>query len=202
MEPTGLTKPNTESLKVICARIQKEAQAEVAFLKQKAEHGAQKIVTDAKTEAEQKKNELILSLEEEQQKIRERVFSTLNLEKKKIVLQEKEALADKVMAELKTVAAAFRKSGEYAAFLQAAINEGIRVINAEEVTVVFSPQDEKLINDNFRNKGKYKLQKGDFNDLGVLVQSADGRLLFDNRFAARLKRKYDEIYSQLIAEAF
>jgi vacuolar-type H+-ATPase subunit E/Vma4 len=202
MDTTELTQPNKESLKMICERIQQEAQAEVTFLKQKAQHGAEKIMADAKTEAEKRKNELLLNLEEEQQKIRERVFSTLNLEKKKIVLQEKEALADKVLAELKTVAAGFRQSKEYIAFLQSAIDEGAKVINTPEVSVVYSPQDEKLINDNFRNKGKYKLQKGDFADLGVIVRSAEGRLLYDNRFAARFKRKYDEIYSQLIAEAF
>ena len=107
-----------------------------------------------------------------------------------------------MLAELKNVAAAFRQTREYTTFLQSAINEGARVINTQEVTVVYSPLDEKIMNDNFKNKGKYKLLKGDFNDLGVIVQSVDGRLLFDNRLAARLKRKYDEIYSQLIAEAF
>ena len=47
-----------------------------------------------------------------------------------------------------------------------------------------------------------EFKKSDFSEIGVIVQSQDGRLLFDNRFSARLKRAYDEIYMKLLKEAF
>jgi vacuolar-type H+-ATPase subunit E/Vma4 len=47
-----------------------------------------------------------------------------------------------------------------------------------------------------------KFNKADFSDLGVIVNSIDGRIMYDNRFLARLERVKEEVYMELLKESF
>jgi vacuolar-type H+-ATPase subunit E/Vma4 len=192
----------TENIDEICAKIKKEADAEVAFILNKARKEEEKILAEARADADQRKNDLIFNLEQELGKIRDRIFSTLNLEKKKIILEEKNRLVEEVFALVRQKAVSFRKEKGYADFLRQAIAEGIKVIGTEKAVVLFSALDEKLVNEQVKGKLAYTFKKEEFTDIGVIVQSADGRLVYNNRFEARFKRAYDELYMRLLREAF
>lgn len=193
-----------ENVQEICARIHQDAETESKYILEKARQDEEKIINGAMADAERQKGNLLLSLEEEQQNIRERIFSSLNMDKKRIMFDEKKKLAEQVLEEVRKMAADFRKSKEYASFLRQAVGECAHVINTAEIGIRYAAPDEKLINEVVKDKSKYRLIKSDFTDLGVVGQSGDGRQEYDNRFAARLKRKYDELYLELLAamEAF
>jgi len=82
-----------------------------------------------------------------------------------------------------------------------------------DVVVYYAAQDEHIFDKDFvknltgrcsaaMNKTcVLTLNKSDFKDLGVIINSADGRMMFDNRFSARLERIYDDIYMELLKEA-
>ena len=45
-------------------------------------------------------------------------------------------------------------------------------------------------------------EEAEFDDIGIVARSPDSRVIFDNRFSARLGRMKDELYMKLIKEAF
>ena len=155
---------------------------------------------------------MLKSLDEDTQKLKDKILSSLNLEKKRLVLSEKDRFVQAVIARAQEEAAGFRASPDYPAFLEKAVLEGIAVIADSRIEVHYSSLDEKLINEGFIRKieaacaagGKkqcaLKFHKADFQDIGVIVYSADGRMMFDNRFSARLARMKDELYMNLLNE--
>jgi V/A-type H+-transporting ATPase subunit E len=155
-----------------------------------------KILEEAKIEAENKKKEILKKNEIEIEKMKQKIFSTLNLEKKKMFLEEKGKLIETILEKVRGIAIEFRQSTGYKQFLEKAIAEGIEVVGEEEVEVLYSELDEKIIKDIKNSRAQFK--KSEFKDIGVIVQSKDSRLVFDNTFSARFKRLYDDIYMSLL----
>ena len=122
------------------------------------------------------------------------------MEKRRVCLEAKSLFIEDVIAAVKREAENFRGSKDYVKFLREAILEGIKIVDDRKVQVFYSHLDEKAISQVGDLPVEFK--RSDFGEIGVIVQSQDGRLLFDNRFSARLKRSYDEIYVKLLKEAF
>jgi vacuolar-type H+-ATPase subunit E/Vma4 len=202
-----------ENADAICARIRQDTDAEVKQLSDRAQAQAQGILAQAKADAEAQKAALLRDLEKELEKSKERILSTLNLEKKRLVLEGKQSFVDKVLAEVKQKAARFRNDPAYSRFLAGAVVEGAQVLGTAPVIVYYSAADERIFDDAFIKKVSeqcqhalmkpcpFTLNKSEFQDLGVIVHSPDGRMMYDNRFTARLERMYDEIYMILMKEA-
>jgi vacuolar-type H+-ATPase subunit E/Vma4 len=94
-----------------------------------------------------------------------------------------------------------------------AIVEGMEVLDVNQGVVYYAAADEHIFNDGFMKKVSERLRramnrecsltlnKSDFNDIGVIVNSPDGRMMYDNRFDARLSRMYEDIYMDLLKGA-
>lgn len=205
---------NQENADLICAKINQEADEEVKTILEKARRETEKILAQARKVAEDKRQLILKDLGIEIQKSREKILSSLNLEKKRLVLGEKDKFVQSVLAEVKKEAEGFHKDSGYPQFLEKAIIEGINVIGENNIAIYYSYLDEHLFNDFFINKIRnvcsagmnkdcsIKLNKADFKDLGVIVNSLDGRMRYDNRFLPRLERVREEIYMELLKESF
>jgi len=205
---------NRQDAEIICAKIREEAEYQYREILQKARNEAEEIIQQARRQAESQREELFNALKKELAKAEEKIISMFNLEKKRIILEGKRAFVEDVMDAVKKEAEAFRNSVEYPDFLKKAIMEGLSVIDDENIDVIYSQIDSRFINDAFINevtllaKDRFhpgvniKFQKGDFKDIGIIMQSQDGRRIYDNRFSARLKRVYEDVYAQLLKEAF
>jgi len=120
---------------------------------------------------------------------------------------------DKVLAEITALKDNWRRGRSYHEFLLAAVVEGMRVLEAAPAVVYYSCEDEHIFNQEFIKKiiercnaAMHKqcditFNKSDFKEPGVIVNSRDGRMMYDNRFSARLERMYDELYMELMKEA-
>ncbi|MFA5099705.1 MAG: V-type ATP synthase subunit E, partial [Candidatus Omnitrophota bacterium] len=117
----------------ICARITQDADAEVKQLFERAQAQAQSIVAQARVAAEAQKAVLLKDSEKEIDKSKDRVLSTLNLEKKRLILEGKQSFVDTVLDEVKQKAVKFRADPAYIRFLAGAIVEGVRVLGAAGV---------------------------------------------------------------------
>ena len=214
MKPKPLPQARLEDAQVIRAKIKEEAAFQTAELAARAKQEAQKIRAQAENEAQRKADEMLKDMEHQISRAKEKVLSTLSLEKKKIILDEKNKFVQQVIAAVHAEAAGFRNDREYTSFMKRAILEGARVIDAETTEVLYSPLDKKLIDDDFiRETGAFitntlkknvtlKFTVSDFSDIGVIMQSQDGRLYYDNRFASRFQRVQDEVFARLLREAF
>ncbi len=209
MDKKVLNQLNSENAEAIFRKIREDAEAEAANLLERAQKEAQRMIKDAGLEAQRQKESQLKVLEKEAAQIKERAVSSLNLEKKRRILNERSRFVEAVLEAVKAKAEAFRRSAEYAHFLEKAVLEGIEVIAEDEIEVFYSYLDEaifseafiKKIEKNLDKRHKLKFTKSDFRDPGVIVDSSDGRMLYDNRFLGRLKRVYDEVYMELLKEA-
>ncbi|MDD4955793.1 MAG: V-type ATP synthase subunit E [Candidatus Omnitrophica bacterium] len=171
---------------------------------------AQNILSDARHQAEKTKEDALSELEKKINLIKERIFSALNLEKKRIIMGEKSNFIEEVFSELANQAVSFRNQKDYPQFLEKTIVEATDVVDTANLEVFYSPLDEKLLNDSFIKKVKdscrnkmnqevtLKFTKSNFNDIGFMVQSLDGRLIYDARFTSRLNLMRDNIYMDLL----
>lgn len=214
MDRKILNQKNEENADAICAKIREDADYETKNVLARANKEAEKILKEAQRQAENKKEELLRNLDKEIEKTQERLLSALNLEKKRLVMAEKSKFVEEVLDTVKKQAQDFRNSADYVNFLEKAIIEGTEVIDEADIEIFYSFLDEHIMHDSFirkienicsdnlKQKCSIKLKKSDFKDLGVIVNSQDGRMMYDNRFLARLERIYDEVYMELLKEAF
>lgn len=201
MDKSLYLKVKIEDAEEICKRIIEDAasQADAVLINAKKEKA--RILEEANIEAENKKKEILKKNEADIEKIKQKIFSTLNLEKKKLFLEEKSGFIKAVLEKAREMAVEFRKNPGYKKFLENAISEGVEVIGGGEIEVLYSGLDEKIIKEDLIKDIKgvaLKFKKSEFKDIGVIVQSLDSRLIYDNTFSARFKRLHDEIYMNLL----
>jgi len=209
-----LGKINQENAQVICSKISEDADDEIKSILGAARKESEKINSAARKVIEDKNQVIFKDLEREIQKSREKILSSLNLEKKRLVLGEKDKFIQSVLAQVKKKAEDFRRESNYLEFLKNAIIEGVEVIEENNIEIYYSVLDERIFNDDFKDKIEkacsqilktecsLKFNKADFSDLGVIVNSIDGRIMYDNRFLARLERVKEEVYMELLKESF
>jgi vacuolar-type H+-ATPase subunit E/Vma4 len=198
---------------LIIEHIKEESGREAATIIERARSEAEKIGADSVAEIERRRVQMREALQQEVEKMRERIFSSVNLEKKRIALEEKNQFIRHVLDGVGELAGQFRKKPGYDDFLRRAVAEGARVVDATELAITYAAADEKLfLSDGFipsleslcrdllKKPVVFRCVKGDFDEPGVIVSSVDGRIQFDNRFSSRLTRREGEIYERLLKE--
>jgi vacuolar-type H+-ATPase subunit E/Vma4 len=202
---------NTPNAQEIIAKIHQDAQAQGDELLSWAQKETAKIKGEGLLKAGQAKDILDKELEIELVQLRQKVFSTLNLEKRKIFLTEQSRFVENVLESVKKEAANFRANHDYRNFLLMMIAEAVPVIAELKIVILFSFNDEGIFSDeNFRRQAQDVCQKAvnngcvcefiksDNKDIGIIAQSQDGRLIYDNTFTSRLKRMREDIYRELL----
>ncbi|MCM8773266.1 MAG: V-type ATP synthase subunit E family protein [Candidatus Omnitrophica bacterium] len=201
---------NKDSLEAILRRIEEETQQKIKDILDKAEISSKKILEDVTKEIEEKREYMFKEAKKEIEKKREVFFSTLNLEKRRIVLEEKNRFVECVLAEVVKRAERFRKEAGYLDFLEKAILAGIEGVGFFKIDILYSFLDERIFNEdliskikglckqNYEEEISLSFIKSDFTDIGVIVQSDDRRVIYDNRFLTLLSRKKEDIYNRLM----
>ncbi len=205
---------NAQEARQICAKIREESERQIADILSRARKEAQGILANARQEAENKKAQMLKDLSRQVYLAKERIASTLNLGKKKIALEERDKFAQQVLDAAIKESLQFRKSKDYPDFLKKAIIEGAAVIDAKDLDIFYSSLDKGVVRESFiketttyaadklKKNFVFKFHESDFQDIGIIIQSQDGHLMYDNRFLSRLKRSHDTIYMNLLKEAF
>lgn len=208
------SKISAENADEICATIRNNSEEEAGRVLEVAAREEERLLSEASAEARKRKEAILVKAGKDIEKIRENIFSTENMEKKRIILSEKNKFIEDVIAAVKKEAYLFRQDKGYPEFLKKAILEGLNVINDANVEIIYSSLDNNIIGGalkkeiedlaraNVRKDISIDFKDVNFNDIGVMVQSKDGRMFFDNRFSARFKRAYEDIYMRLLKEAF
>jgi len=209
------------------ARQKKDAEAIIAQIKKESEREVERIIADARTaagkiidegaaESERRRSSLLLGMRQETEKARERVFSGLALEKKRLLLEEKGQFIGQVIEEVYALARRFRDNKQgYNDFLRMAAAEGVRVVGSAELELSYARPDEQIFSSaDFRRsleascaassgkKTAFSYMKGDFDEIGIVISSPGGAIRFDNRFSSRLARLQADIYAQLLKDSF
>jgi len=205
---------NQGNAELILAKIKEDSANEIKAILSRAEEEAKRIMQEAHVSAEAKRGEILKGLEGELALFKEKINSTISIEKRKIMLLAKSNFVNEVLKLVQKIAFDFRQNSGYAPFLIDSTVEAARVIDNQELVINYSNLDKGIFNGQFKDEltrfcrektGKdfsLELVEADFADIGIIVQSKSGQLIFDNRFGARLNRSIDDIYMKLLKEAF
>ncbi|MDP2922849.1 MAG: V-type ATP synthase subunit E family protein, partial [Candidatus Omnitrophota bacterium] len=120
---------NLQNLEAIRAKIKLEVEEEISDILALAKKESERILKAAKEQAARDKEKALNESDKEIQSLKEKTFSVLNLEKRRIILQEKSVFIENVIRLAKQQAEDFRRSGEYKIFLEKAILEAVAVID-------------------------------------------------------------------------
>jgi vacuolar-type H+-ATPase subunit E/Vma4 len=203
---------NEENAGIISEKIRLEAEQQIADILNLAKKEAEILIEQAQKQAAAQKQKALRELENEIKTQEEKNLAALNLETKKIILQQKSALVEDIISAVKVQAESFRNLEDYKIFLKKCILQALSVVDDQNIDIFYSFKDESIFDHAFIGQLKDLAQKkirkdltltfkkNDFEDIGIIAQSKDARLKYDNRFVSRLKRIYDDIYMELLKE--
>lgn len=192
---------NNNSPELIYQRIREDAQKEAETILSKARKNAGLRVKLAQGEAKRFIKDEKQKVDFRAKDIKKTIMSSLEFDLQRIELVSREEIVNHVIDEVKKRGEGYRDKNEYEQWLKENIVEGIKHIDCSDVEVKISGKDSKIINDKFKNLIKKEISeniKVDMNlddgidDIGAIIMSKDGRIIFDNTFSEKMKRKHSE----------
>jgi vacuolar-type H+-ATPase subunit E/Vma4 len=204
---------NLDNADKICARIKEDSESMVLTILDNGNAQRKVILETGQREAGKLEAGIFKELDNELEKAKQKIFSLVSLEKKRLVLEEKNRFVEDVIKRVNNIADGFRRDARYGDFLLQGIVEGAGIINQAEIDVLYSFLDEAIItkafeenakktcDDKFKKNFSIQFKKTEFfKDIGIIVQTRNGSILYDNRFSMRLKRKSEELSAALVKE--
>ncbi|MDO8627045.1 MAG: V-type ATP synthase subunit E [Candidatus Diapherotrites archaeon] len=184
------------SLDVLAKEIIKEAEKSVEEIKSEALREKKRILKEAEEKKEQllsnaQKNIDTIIASEEKEKL-----SSVQLEAKKSLNEAKESAVINSLDVLWQDFVSLRSGKNYSEILSKLAKQGVKEIGSNAVVKVNS-KDAKLL------KGSFNLSKESVDiSGGVIVTSADGRIIVNNSFEALFESKTDDLKKELFKELF
>lgn len=185
--------------------IQEQSQTEAEAILRQAEKEARKIMENAQAEAEKVRSNILKKAEMQAEAVRRRIFSSVHLEIKRKILEDREALLSRLFQKVEDKLNTFRTHRDYVAFLKKLLMEGVLALDAEALRILAGEIEKKLLTRKVLSeiekelaskKGKtvtLSLSDETLTEGGVVLVSSDGRTKFDNRFSTRMERMKDEM---------
>ena len=190
---------------VLQKEIQDQSEREAAAILEQVEKEAQQTLNGAQKQANTIRKELIKKAEAQAEKIRRKILSSVHLEVKKQTLKTRESLLAHVFQEVENKLDGFRRTPDYPAHLIKLIIEGILALGVDEIRILPGEIEKKQLSRDvlYKIADRIKKQTGRevvltladqvLPDAGVVLVSADERMLFDNRFKTRMQRMKNEM---------
>ena len=191
----------------IIDRILQDAKEEAESLVAKAQSSAEMLLEDRRQSsiqrAEKDKHPTLKRAESEAEVVRGKAIADAKIRAGWMVLSEKVRLVTSVLDEAKSRLEYLHKSEKYTAFLEKMIVNAGAVLHGGELEVMLNENDSSLalkinvlaeaIAEKTGVKTQLVLSDERIDALGVIVKTADGRIVVDNTFEAILKRREKEL---------
>lgn len=198
------------SEKVLSDEILKDAQTKAERILKRAERDARKITETATNEAAAAAERVLELARQRAERTAQNILATVDIEARRLLLAAQEAELDKLFEAARQRLAA-REGYDYPAVLAALAAQAIRAMGADPVVLELAEADRALATDAWLADVRRRVgrdvaiaisQDSSGIDGGVVVRSADGRLVYDNSFSARLRRLRPELRREVAARVF
>lgn len=192
--------------------IAEEAQIEIQSIASRAAEEIDTIIAAAKETAAQIARDATIAYEKEIAHERQKMLSSLAIDKRKILLQAHQRQVDQILLQVHTLIEKYRDSPKYREFLLAKVAEGAEIVGGTDIIVLYAKPDKAIVTEEFlaeatnnifsRTKKSFSLsaEEGDFNDPGLIVMSGNKRSLYDATLISRLNRSREAIMMELLKE--
>ena len=189
----------------LIGEIRRQAEAEAEAILKDAREERQAHLKKARHEADQVSAGILDRAENEAQMTRRKIESGVELEKRRAYLEAREAVIREMSRRLSERLVTFRAQKGYWDTLTGWIEEGSAAVDDRQLRLAVGDRErewldkgklhglERSLSEKLGRKVALTLMDSQKDEGGVLVSSEDGRVTFDNRFSARLKRREPEI---------
>lgn len=204
-EAPKTTPPAAASEAVLAEEILADAGKKAARARGRGEREAQQILGKARQQATEAAEKTLAAAQERADRQRTAIMATVEAEAKLDLLAAREAELDKLFDAARQ-RLADKGSYDYPAVLAVLAAQAIEAMAADEVVIELCEQDRALATDAWLDEVRRRVGRPVTIDVsanhapiagGLIVRSADGRLLYDNSFAARLERLKPELRRRL-----
>ncbi len=181
-------------VELLSRAILNEAQAESQELQADAGAKAEAIRQAARTEAERERKSLLEQAGKEAERLRSQALATAQLKARSLELEHREKLLDRVFEAAQAGLASAPQQPDYPSLVLELAREGVRRLNSPAAEVRADEATQKILDAAAIESLSKELQtdlhigKTLERGVGVVVQTPDGRLQFDNTLETRLAR--------------
>ena len=206
---------NDQSVDLLCEEIKKDAEKQIQGILDEAGKRQETKLEIARRDAGKIRENLLAEARAKAEAAKERALSTVNLETKRIKSLAWEEIINEVLQQVKLKQESFRKKKEYIRWLENLIIEGALSLKKKELVAVVSVKDFPLLDGAFVSRVEKKLSEhhlkdiridlapdDNLQDIGAVIKSRDGRIIFDNTFSDRLQRMRAGLRAMIFKEIF
>lgn len=199
-----------ENIESLSRAMESEAKAEAAQIRTNAQAKAEEIRQRARQQADTVRNEILARAQQEADRLRGQVIATTQMKARTLELDHREKLLDGVFAEARKQLSSIEQWSDYNEIAHKLLKEAVQQLGASKIQVRADEQTQKEI-------AKLKLEQLSTElgaeislgnplsqGLGVISETADGHLQYDNTLETRLDRLQNglrsPVYHILIGE--
>ncbi len=196
-------KPEEESIQTLSRAILRDAQDESQRVQAEAQARAEEIRRQARTQAETERNAILDRANREAERLRGQAVATAQLKARTLQLERREVLLDKVFDAARQRLASLQKRADYEQVAVQLLREAIVQLKLGQAQVYADEATRKVLKAAVVNKVAKELGvKIEFGEnleegAGIVVESPDGRLHFDNTLETRLNRLQNVLRSSV-----
>ncbi len=192
-----------EDVEILSRAILKEADVDAEQIREDAKVKADDILQRAKAEAEKERNEILAQARQEAERLRSQVVANAQLKARTLQLESREKLLDRVFDAAKQKLPALQKRSDYNQLAAQLLREAVVQLKANKVRIQADGTTQKALSDGtldtLSKELNAELMMGDplEEGYGVVVDTVDGHLHFDNTLETRLRRLQSTLRSSV-----
>lgn len=202
------------SSELLIKEILEQSASEAKTILEQAQIEVDRQINKTKKEAEAEQEQIIKNAQLQAEAIRKKILSHVKLEVKKQQLENREKTIKRIFQDLTDRLNNYRQHPDYRSFLNDSIVEAVAALQGNHIHLqvgkgekkLLDPKGLKTIEKQALERAKRKVTLKVVDDLihegGVLAVSSDGRMRFDNRFSAQLRRIEDKLRLMIVKEIF
>ncbi len=199
-----------ENIKMLSRSILTDAQAEADKILEEAKAKAGTVKQRAEEQAKAERAQILEDATREAERLRGQVVATTQLKARTQILENREKVLNDVFKAAHEQLATIQQWSEYKDIAQSLLREALVQLKGTDVVVRADKTTMKLLNDEAIQKVakefNIKIQVGEMleHGVGVIVETADGHLNYDNTLETRLNRMQNSarsaVYHLLMGE--
>lgn len=191
------------NIETLSRAIQRDARDDAQQIQAEAQAQAGEIRQRAREQAEAERNSILERAAQEAERLRRQATATAELKARTLQLEQREKLLDKVFDAARGRLASIQSRPDYAQVAARLVREALAQLALTRVTVRADAATRKALEG--KDLGQVAREAGaqaEFGDpledrIGVIVESADGRVQYDNTFETRLERMQGALRSSV-----
>jgi V/A-type H+-transporting ATPase subunit E len=187
-------KPEDENIEALSRAILRDARAEAEEIHEDGRTKAEAIRQRAQLEAEAERKAILERAQQDAERLRSQAVATAQLKARTSQLEHREKLLDKVFDAARGRLSSLQKRADFSQVAEKLLSEGISQLNATSVDVradaaTQSALDVKTLERVSKQlNAKIAMGKALETGTGIVVDTSDGRLHYDNTLETRLNR--------------